>query len=129
MQFSDIFRAFINQAREETEPSEKWDGECPYERAMLKRLVSAIDNQSEKELLTTVLQMKAELDALDRSALTILPSVVDMLAGTARASVRQAMTTSFRIPAVGNNWTAITLRSILPAALILRFDFWFAVLN
>jgi predicted RNA-binding Zn-ribbon protein involved in translation (DUF1610 family) len=80
MQFSEVLRAFINQAREEIEPNEEWDREYPYELAMLRRLVPAIDSQSDEQLLKTVLQMKTELDALDRSVYTILPSVVDMLA-------------------------------------------------
>jgi predicted RNA-binding Zn-ribbon protein involved in translation (DUF1610 family) len=80
MQFSEVLRAFINQAREEIEPNEEWDREYPYELAMLRRLLPAIDNQSDEQLLATVLQMKSELDALDRSLYTILPSVVDMLA-------------------------------------------------
>lgn len=51
-----------------------------YELAILRRLVPAIDSQSDEPLLTTVLQMKADLGALDRPVYTILPSVVDMLA-------------------------------------------------
>ena len=43
MQFSEILRAFINQAREEIEPNEEWDRDYPYELAMLRRLVPAID--------------------------------------------------------------------------------------
>lgn len=76
--FSEILRAFISQAREEIEPNEKWDREYPYELAMLRRLVPAIDSQSDEQLLATVLQMKAELDARTTPVYTILPSVVDM---------------------------------------------------
>jgi predicted RNA-binding Zn-ribbon protein involved in translation (DUF1610 family) len=79
MQFSEVLRAFINQAREEIEPNEEWDREYPFKVAMLRRLVSAIDGQSDEQLFTTVLQMKTELDALDRAVYTILPSVLDML--------------------------------------------------
>jgi hypothetical protein len=78
VQFSEILRAFINQAREEIEPNEQWDREYPYELVMLRRLVPANDRHS-GQLLTTVLQMKVELDALDRPLYTVLPSVVDML--------------------------------------------------
>lgn len=46
---------------------------------MLRRLVPAIDRQSDEQLLTSVLQMKTELDALDRPVYTILPAVADML--------------------------------------------------
>jgi predicted RNA-binding Zn-ribbon protein involved in translation (DUF1610 family) len=80
MQFSEVLRAFINQAREEIEPNEEWDREYPYELAMLRRLVPSIDSQSDEQSLTTVLLMKTELDALDRPVYTILPDVVDMLA-------------------------------------------------
>jgi predicted RNA-binding Zn-ribbon protein involved in translation (DUF1610 family) len=78
MQFSEVLRAFINQALEEIEPNEEW--EHPYELAMLRRLVLAIDRQSDEQLLATVLQMKTQLDALDRPVYTILPSVIDMIA-------------------------------------------------
>lgn len=80
MEFSQVLRGFINQAREEIEPNEEWDREYPYELAMLRQLVPAIDSQSDEQLLTTALQMKTDLDALDRPVYTILPSLVDMLA-------------------------------------------------
>jgi predicted RNA-binding Zn-ribbon protein involved in translation (DUF1610 family) len=80
MQFSELLSSLINQAREEIEPNEEWDKTYPYEVAMLRRLVPAIHRQSEEQLLTTVLEMKAELDARTSSIYTILPTVVDMLA-------------------------------------------------
>jgi ribosomal protein S27AE len=80
MQFSEILRAFINQAREEIEPNAEWEKQYPYELAMLRRLVPAIDSQSDARLLGTVLQMKAELDARTTPVFTILPDVVNMLA-------------------------------------------------
>jgi ribosomal protein S27AE len=80
MQFSEILCAFINQAREEREPNAEWDRLYPDELAMLRRLVPAIDSQSDAQLLGTVLQMKAELDARTTPTFTILPDVVNMLA-------------------------------------------------
>lgn len=80
MQFSEILRAFINQAREEIEPNAQWDREYPYELAMLRRLVPAINTQTDEQLLGTVLQMKAELDARAVPVFTILRDVGDTLA-------------------------------------------------
>jgi hypothetical protein len=54
MQFSEILRAFINQRREEIEPNEKWDRDYPCELEMLRRLVPAIESQSDEQLLATV---------------------------------------------------------------------------
>lgn len=80
MKFSEILRAFINQAREEMEPNAEWDRLYPYALAMLRRLVPAIDNQSDAQLLDTVLQIKPELDARAVPVFTILRDVVEMLA-------------------------------------------------
>ena len=80
MRFSRVLRAFINQAREEIEPNRNWDRDYPYELAMLRRLVPAIDSRSDEQLLRTVLEMKAVLDARTEPVFTILPAVVDMLA-------------------------------------------------
>jgi DNA-directed RNA polymerase subunit RPC12/RpoP len=79
MQFSEILCAFINQAREEIEPNAEWEKLYPYELAILRRLVPAIDSQSDAQLLGTALQMKAELDARTTPVFTILRDVVDML--------------------------------------------------
>jgi predicted RNA-binding Zn-ribbon protein involved in translation (DUF1610 family) len=80
MQFSQLLNSFINQAREEIEPNEEWDRLYPFELAMLRRLVPAIDIQTDEQLLGTVLEMKAELDARTTPVCTILQTVVDMLA-------------------------------------------------
>jgi predicted RNA-binding Zn-ribbon protein involved in translation (DUF1610 family) len=80
MRYSQLLTSFINQAREEIEPNAEWDRLYPYELAMLRKLVPAIDTQSSAELLDTVLQMKQELDARTTPTQTILPDVVDMLA-------------------------------------------------
>lgn len=75
MQLSEVLRAFINQAREEIEPNAEWDRLYAYELAMLRRLVPAIDGQSDEQLLETVLEMKAALDTRTSLTYTILPDV------------------------------------------------------
>ena len=80
MKFSQVLRAFINQAREEIEPNAEWDRLYPFELAMLRNLVPAIDSQSDEQLLRTVLAMKSELDTRTTPVFIILSDVVDMLA-------------------------------------------------
>jgi predicted RNA-binding Zn-ribbon protein involved in translation (DUF1610 family) len=80
MQYSQLLTSFINQSREEIEPNVEWDRLYPFELAMLRKLVPAIETQSDEQLLATVLAMKEELDELNRPIYTILPTVVDMLA-------------------------------------------------
>jgi hypothetical protein len=73
MQYSRLLTSFINQAREEIEPNAEWDRLYPFELAMLRRLVPAIDTQSDEQLLRTVLEMKATLDARALPVFMILP--------------------------------------------------------
>jgi hypothetical protein len=77
MQHNEFVSGFINQAREEIEDAAEL---YPREIALLKRLITAVDSQSDAELAQTVAQLKAEVDALSWPVHTILPTLVDMLA-------------------------------------------------
>jgi hypothetical protein len=70
----------INQARCEIEPHNALRNIFAYEKEMLRRLVLAIDTETDAELIVTVSRIKADLDTLRCSVLTVLPALVNMLA-------------------------------------------------
>lgn len=76
MQHNEFITSFIPQAREEIEEEAELN---PREVALLRRLVAAIDSGNDARLVTTVAQLKAEVDALSWPIPTILPTLVDML--------------------------------------------------
>lgn len=75
-----VLQNMINEARREIQPNNSLHGIFSYEKKMLLRLISAIDMQNDAELIATVFQIKAELNTLRCSVLTVLPALVCLLA-------------------------------------------------
>lgn len=75
-----VLQNMINQARQEIKPNNSFHGIFSYEQKMLLRLISAIDMQNDAELIATVFQIKAELNTLRCSVLTVLPALIFVLA-------------------------------------------------